>query len=120
MKNQPFAKRLAFALAGLGAAVKSEASFRTQLLLAGVAAVVLTLLRPPLTWVALCVLSAAAVFAMELMNTALEHLADRLHPEQHPSIRLAKDCAAAAVLMASMASVVIGAMTAAVALHLLN
>ena|SRR5450631_3319114 len=120
MKNQPFAQRLRFASAGLRAAFKTEASFRTQLLLAAVAVVVLAVLRPPMTWVALCVLSGAAVFATELMNTALEHLADRVHPTQHPTIRAAKDCAAAAVLVASMASVVIGAMTVAVALKLLK
>ncbi len=51
------------------------------------------------------------------MNTALEHLADRLHPELHPSIRAAKDCAAAAVLIASIAAVLIGVMTVAVALQ---
>jgi diacylglycerol kinase (ATP) len=120
MKNQSFAKRHAFALAGLCAALKSEASFRTQAWLAAAAALVLFVVRPPLLWVALCILSAAGVFAAELMNTALEHLADRLHPDQHPSIRLAKDCAAAAVWVMSAAALVVGALTVAVALNLLK
>ncbi|MEQ1712586.1 MAG: hypothetical protein ABL908_14460, partial [Hyphomicrobium sp.] len=30
MKNQPFHRRLSFALAGIGAALRSENSFRTQ------------------------------------------------------------------------------------------
>ena len=58
--------------------------------------------------------------AAELLNTALEHLADRLHPEQHPTIQAAKDCAAAAVLVASLAAVLIGLLTLAVGLHLLD
>ena len=120
MKNQSFTVRLSHAASGLRSAFRSEASFRTHLLLAAVAVVVLAVLRPPMTWVALCVLSGAAVFATELVNTALENLADRVHPTQHPTIRAAKDCAAAAVLVASMASVVIGAMTVAVALKLLK
>ena len=118
MKNQPFLRRLRFAGAGFLAAFATEASFRIQLLLAGLAAAALAVLRPPLLWVALCVLSAGAVFAAELINTALERLADRLHPEQHPSIRAAKDCAAAAVLVASVTALVIGALTAGVALDL--
>jgi undecaprenol kinase len=120
MKNQGFIQRLSFAAGGILAAIRSEASFRIQLVLAVMAAAVLALLRPPLVWVALCVLSGAAVLTAELLNTALERLADRLHPEQHPAIRTAKDCAAAAVLVASLAAVLIGILTLAVGLHLLN
>jgi undecaprenol kinase len=120
MKNQAFVHRLSYAARGILTAFRTEASFRTQLLLAVVAAATLALVRPPLVWVALCIVSAAAVLAAELVNTALEHLADRLHPEQHPTIRAAKDCAAAAVLLASIAAVLIGVLTLAVGLHLLN
>jgi undecaprenol kinase len=120
MKNQSFAQRLSYAASGILGAIRTEASFRTQLLLAIVAAVTLALLRPPLVWVALCIVSGAAVLAAELVNTALEHLADRLHPEQHPAIRAAKDCAAAAVLVASLAALLIGILTLGVGLHLLN
>jgi undecaprenol kinase len=120
MKNQSFAQRLSYAASGILGAIRTEASFRTQLLLAIVAAVTLALLRPPLVWVALCIVSGAAVLAAELVNTALEHLADRLHPQQHPAIRAAKDCAAAAVLVASLAALLIGILTLGVGLHLLN
>ena len=46
-----------------------------------------------------------------------ELLADHLHPQEHPAIRLAKDCAAAGVLIASL-----GALGVALALllHLLT
>ena len=37
------------------------------------------------------------VLVAELLNTAIEALADRLHPERHPEIRVVKDVAAAAV-----------------------
>jgi undecaprenol kinase len=120
MKNQSFLQRLAHAIGGIHTAFRTENSFRTQLWLAVTAAVVLAVLRPPAVWVALCIVSAGAVLAAELMNTALEHLADRLHPEQHPAIRAAKDCAAAAVLVASMTAVVIGLLTVAVSLNLLK
>jgi len=120
MKNQPVRRRLTYAAGGIRTALRTEASFRTQVLLAGMAAALLAVLRPPAVWIALCVVSAAGVLAAELMNTALEHLADRLHPEQHPAIRVAKDCAAAAVLLASISALLIGLLTLAVGLHLLD
>ncbi|HCR28852.1 MAG TPA: hypothetical protein DIV79_02390 [Opitutae bacterium] len=44
---------------------------------------------------------------MEAMNTAIEQLADALHPERDDRIRLVKDVAATAVLIAVMVSVVV-------------
>jgi diacylglycerol kinase (ATP) len=120
MKNQSFTRRLTHAAGGIRSAFQTETSFRTQLLLGVALAVTLALLRPPLVWAALCIVSAGVVLAAELLNTALEHLADRLHPEQHPAIRAAKDCAAAAVLLASISALLIGLLTLAVGLHLLD
>ncbi len=48
------------------------------------------------------------VFAAECMNTALETLADRVHPERHPLIAKAKDAAAGAVLAAALFSAAVG------------
>ncbi len=116
MKGQSYWRRFGFALLGIRVALLHEASFRTQLLLALGAAGVLAWLRPPLVWVALCLLSAGVVLALELANTALERLADRLHPEIHVGIQAAKDCAAGAVLLASMTAAAIGTITVAVGL----
>jgi diacylglycerol kinase (ATP) len=109
MKNRPFFTRLRFALAGLAHAYRSESSFRTHALAAVGAFALLAWLRPAPVWWALVALSVAAVVAAELVNTALEHLSDRLHPEQHPQIKAAKDCAAAAVLACSIASLAVAA-----------
>lgn len=56
----------------------------------------------------LLALTIALVWVAEAVNTAIECLADALHPEHHPLIGRAKDVAAAGVLLAS-----IGAMTVA-------
>ena len=48
------------------------------------------------------------VWCAEAFNTALEQLADALHPENHPGIGRAKDVAAAAVLIAAVGAAVIG------------
>ena len=69
---------------------------------------VLIVLRPASIWWAVTVLAAALVIAAELVNTALEHLADRLHLEQRPRIKIVKDCAAGAVLVLSIAALWLG------------
>ena len=48
------------------------------------------------------------VLVAELLNSALETLADHLHPEQHPEVGAAKDIAAGAVLVASAVALVVG------------
>jgi undecaprenol kinase len=107
-KNQPFPARVGFALAGLAAAIRSERSLRFQLLALVAMLVALAVLRVEPLWWAIIALAAFAVLTAELFNTALEHLADHLHPEVHPQIRAVKDIAAAGVLMASCAAVAVG------------
>ncbi|MGC1458836.1 MAG: diacylglycerol kinase [Steroidobacteraceae bacterium] len=104
-KNLSFAKRLGFALAGLTHAVRGERSLQMQLAALVVVVVVLAYVRPPAVWWALASVCAALVLAAELFNTAIEHLADHVHPELHPQIRMVKDCAAAAVLCAAVGAV---------------
>jgi len=54
------------------------------------------------------ILAIAGVWTAEALNTSLECLADACHPEQHPLIKRAKDVAAAAVLLFSLAAMLIG------------
>lgn len=100
MKNQPFRRRLGFALNGWRQGWRRERSFRTQTGLGGVDLFALVVLRPaPIWW---------AVLALELVNAAVEAVIDRLHPEEHPEIGAAKDMAAGAVLIASLGALIVG------------
>ena len=63
----------------------------------------------PVWWALIC-LCVALVVALEAMNSALEYLIDRLHPELHEEIGCAKDAAAGAVLLASIGAAVVGAL----------
>lgn len=110
MKNRAFRLRLGFAWAGLRSAWHSEASLRSHVGMTALLLAALVILRPALLWWALCGVMAALVIAAELVNTALEHLADHLHPDTHPRIKLVKDCAAAAVLVLSLAALWVAAM----------
>ncbi len=59
-------------------------------------------------WLAV-VLSAGIVFMAEVFNTALEYLADAVHPEADRGVGMAKDAAAGGVLIAAVAAAVVGA-----------
>lgn len=110
MKNRRFAERLGFAVAGLRLVFEREKSFRSQCALAFAAALVMVALRPGPLWWALVALSIALVLALELANSALEYLIDHLHPDLAREIGAAKDAAAAAVLVASLACAAVGAL----------
>lgn len=56
-------------------------------------------------WIALAI---GLVWLAEAFNTALEALADALHPESDPGVGRAKDVAAGAVLVAVLAASLIG------------
>lgn len=110
LKNRPFRDRFGFALSGILHTLRSENSFRVHVLATCAVLIALIALRPRPIWWAILLLTVSLVLGAELINTALEHLVDHLHPEQHPRIKLVKDCAAGAVLIFS-----IGALCVAVA-----
>jgi diacylglycerol kinase len=97
------------AFAGLRSLFATQANARVHLVFAAWAVAMGFLLKITLgEWIAV-LLCIALVFTAEALNTALEMLADAVHPEQHPLVGRAKDCAAAAVLVCALASAVIGA-----------
>ncbi|MAY83391.1 MAG: diacylglycerol kinase [Flavobacteriales bacterium] len=58
-------------------------------------------------WLVL-IITIAIVFICEILNTAMENIADFISPDIHPSIKKIKDLAAAAVLISAIMSVVVG------------
>jgi len=57
------------------------------------------------------ILSISLVWFAELINTAFEHLCDVTSPDFNPSVRVAKDVAAGAVLVCSLGAAAIGILT---------
>ena len=104
MKNRPFRERLGFAVAGLRAVWKRELSFRTHCLFGGLALAALVVFRSPPVWWAIVAVVTALIFALELLNSALEALIDLLHPGYHSEIKAIKDMVAGAVLVMSIAA----------------
>lgn len=58
-------------------------------------------------WV-VCVLSIALIFSLEAVNTAIEKLCNHVTPGMDSEIKVIKDIAAGAVLMASVGVAVVG------------
>jgi undecaprenol kinase len=108
---------MGFALAGLLHGLRSEHSVRFEAVVFVLVLVALVILRPEPIWWAVAALASAGVLAAELLNTAIETLADHLSPELHPRIRVVKDCAAAAVFISVVGAL---AVVAALAVHLLR
>lgn len=107
MKRQKFTKRLKFAWDGILVTWKNELSFRTQVLMGVGAILVLIIFKATAIWWAIFSITIGSVLAAELINTAIETLADLLHPNQHPSVKILKDCMAGAVLVFSLAAVAV-------------
>lgn len=61
----------------------------------------------PRDW-AVLILTIAMVWSAEFLNTALEAVVDLASPDLHPLAKIGKDVGAAAVLIAALASVLIG------------
>lgn len=107
-----------FAWAGLAHAYRTQANFRIEVAAAVLACALAVALRVPLAPI---LLSCALVLSLELVNTAIEAVVDHATSEFHPLAKVAKDAAAAAVLLASMGAVLVGLVTLGPALwHLVS
>jgi diacylglycerol kinase len=101
-------RSFAHALRGLGYLVRTQPHARLHLIATTgviVAGMVLEVSRGE--WL-LLVLAIGLVWMAEALNTALEALADAVHPEHHPLVGRAKDVAAAGVLLSAMAAAIVG------------
>lgn len=97
-----------YAVQGLVYAFASQRNFRLQLAMGSLAMVLALWLRLNVLELGLLVLTVAAVLVLELLNTATEAAVDLAIGRQfHPLAQVAKDCAAAAVLVAAMASILV-------------
>ncbi|KHD08564.1 diacylglycerol kinase [Candidatus Thiomargarita nelsonii] len=100
-------KAFGYSVAGFKAAWLNEAAFRQELVLS-------IILIPIAFWLgengierALLISCLLLVLLTELLNSAIEAVADRLTQERHPLIKRAKDAGSAAVFIALCYSVLV-------------
>lgn len=94
-----------YAWQGVSYAFRTQRNFRIHVMIGVVALGLALLLRLTAVEVAIISLTCGAVMAMELINTALESVVDlTVQQTYHELAKVAKDCAAAAVLMSALIS----------------
>jgi diacylglycerol kinase (ATP) len=100
-----------FSAAAHGVAYTLRTQRNTRIELAAAAVVVgagLWLRIRPLEWAVLA-LTIAVILALEAVNSAIEALVDLVSPDYHDLARIAKDCAAGAMLFAVFGSLAVAA-----------
>jgi len=99
-----------YAFNGLWFVLRHEHNFRIHLL-AAVVAVLAGFYFDVTTmeWLAIVIII-ALVLSLEIINSAIEKLADVVSPEKNEQIKVIKDMTAAAVLLVAMASLVVAAL----------
>lgn len=98
---------LRYSLQGLGAALKHEAAFRQELLVCIILIPIAIWLGNTLLERVLLIAALFLVLIIEVVNSALEALADSITLEKHPLIGRAKDLGSAAVMLTiSLATII--------------
>ena len=97
-----------FAFEGIACLFRTQRNARIELAIGIAACAVAAWLDISIIEWCVLVLTIACVLILEGLNTAIEAAVDLASPEIHPLAKRAKDLAAAMVLIASIASVLVG------------
>ncbi|HEV7178916.1 MAG TPA: diacylglycerol kinase [Candidatus Baltobacteraceae bacterium] len=103
-----FLRSFNHAFEGIMYAARTQSNMRTHLMVSLLVLLASLWLRLDRYYVVALIVMIALVLSLELLNTAVEAIVDLLTVVHHPLAKTAKDAAAGAVLVASIAAVVVG------------
>lgn len=101
-------KSVVYAFNGALLLLKTEASIKIQFVIAIVVTVAGFYFEISSSEWIVQLLAIGLVMSIEGINTAIEEIANFIHPERHPKIGLIKDIAAGAVFIASVFASIVG------------
>lgn len=101
-----------FSIKGIQATWKTEAAFREEILLGVILFPGAFFLGETLTQTALLIIPLFIVLIVELLNTGIEHVVDRVGLERHELSGLAKDAGSAAVFLSNFLVIVVWTLVA--------
>jgi diacylglycerol kinase (ATP) len=101
-------KSIGYAYKGALLLIKTEASIKIQFVLALIMTVAGFYYHISSVEWGIQLLAIGLVMSIEGLNTAIEEIANFIHPEHHSKIGLIKDIAAGAVFIASVFATIIG------------
>lgn len=107
-KKNPLWRSFGYAFAGIWTGIRKERNMKihcTALLMVVIAGIAF---RITVSEWCICIVLCALVMSLELVNTAVEAVVNLVTEEKKPLAKIAKDTAAGAVLIAAIASVIIG------------
>ncbi len=110
-KKEPFIinrlKSVGYAFKGMVFLIRTESSIQIQVVIAIVVTIAGFYFNISSTEWMIQIAMIGLVMSIEGVNTAIEYIADFIHPEHHSKIGLIKDVAAGAVFIASIIAVII-------------
>lgn len=99
-----------YASQGIAYAFATQRNFRIHLVIGTLAIALSVVLQLEVVKVAVIALTIGVVLALELLNTAIESVVDlTVQQSYHELAKIAKDCAAGAVLVSAIASLIVAA-----------
>jgi diacylglycerol kinase len=107
-KTHPTISSFGYAIEGIKEAVKSEPNIRIHLIIGFIAIIMAYILRFNKTEWIILIFTISFVLILELINTALEAIVDIVSPQIQRKAKIAKDVAAAAVLVSAILAVIVG------------
>ncbi len=97
-----------YAINGIKEAIKNEPNIRVHLIIGLIAVIVAYFLKFNRTEWIILVFTISFVLNLELINTALEAIVDIVSPQIQRKAKIAKDVAAAAVLISAILAIIVG------------
>lgn len=97
-----------FAYEGLVYAISTQRNMKFHFIIAFIVLLLALLFNLSKLEILFIILAITLIVVTELLNTAIEKAVDLAKPEQHPMAKIAKDVAAAAVLVAAAFAVAVG------------
>lgn len=101
-------KSIGYAFKGAYLLITTEASLKVQFFIGVIITIAGFYYKLTLTEWVIQILTIATIMALEGVNTAIEEVADFIHPEHHKKIGLIKDFAAGAVFIFAIAATIVG------------
>lgn len=105
---EKFIKSFYYAFEGILYVFKHERNARVHLLFAIMAFLLGLALRITNVELAAIFFAVIIVFFAEIVNTTIEKVLDLIHSDHHPQVKIIKDMAAGAVLIAAAAAATVG------------
>ncbi|MDU8886295.1 diacylglycerol kinase family protein [Yeosuana sp. MJ-SS3] len=101
-------KSINYAFRGAVLLIKTEASIQIQLVIAILVTIAGFYFNLNITEWIVQILAICIIMSVEGLNTAIEKIADFVHPEHHAKIGFIKDISAGAVFISAISAIIIG------------